>query len=376
VHLSWLEDVVAAGGKVASVHLDATRATEGGEHELELRWRAVRRSLEDGGAPDDLVGTLEERVLARTGVPGEHGRSIFATQDAVLVDVVTPRAPLRDVGHYGPVPHLLPLVRALDEVVPHVLVLVDHEGADIRAVTSRTGETTEHEVEGGHDVLHKYGGGGWSHRRFQHRVQDSWERNADAVHADVEKVVRSTRPDVVLLAGDPYSRGLLREAASAELAPLLVDLDTGGRAEGVDEEALASAVSDALRHRRQEQMGEVLARFAQERGRDGLAVEGLGRTVEAVRAGAVETLLLADDPSSTDRLWTGEDPLQVGVTADEVLTLGATDPVEDRADAVLLRALVAQAAGVDLVQGDGGPAGGVGALLRFDTRPQQPGSAG
>lgn len=123
-------------------------------------------------------------------------------------------------------------------------------------------------------------------------------------------------------------------------------------------------------------MGDVLARFAQERGRDGLAVEGLGRTVEAVRAGAVETLLLADDPSSTDRLWTGEDPLQLGVTADEVLSLGATDPVEDRADAVLLRALVAQSAGVDLVQGDGGPSGGIGALLRFDTRPQQPGSAG
>jgi len=81
----------------------------------------------------------------------------------------------------------------------------------------------------------------------------------------------------------------------------------------------------------------------------------------------------ADDPSSTERLWAGDQPLQIGRTEQEVAALGSTSATSDRADAVLLRALVAQRGDIELVEGTDVLDGGVGALLRFDVRPPVPG---
>ena len=117
---------------------------------------------------------------------------------------------------------------------------------------------------------------------------------------------------------------------------------------------------------------EVTARYEQEAGRGGAAVGGLAAVVDVLREGAVEVLLLIDDPSSTDRLWAGEQPLLLGTTEQEVVALGAAGVVQDRADAVLLRAAIGQAAAVKLVAGTELPHG-VGALLRFDVRPTPPG---
>ncbi|MFZ5871061.1 MAG: Vms1/Ankzf1 family peptidyl-tRNA hydrolase [Actinomycetota bacterium] len=369
----WLQPVVDAPGPYASVHVDVTRTDQAAGEELRLRWAAVRSSLSDAGAPADLVGELEERVLAPTGLPGEQARSLVATEKGVLLDRVLPRRPLRDSGTWGPVPHLMPVVRALAGTLPYALVEVDHAGGDITLVDAVGRPLEQQEVEGGHDVLHKYGGGGWSHRRFQMRVEDSWERNATAVAERLDAVLAEHAPQLVLLAGDPAARTYVRRHASGRVADRLVDVEGGGRSEGVHAEAFAERVEEALARHRQTQMGEVLARFTQERGRDGAAAGGLAAVVDALRAGAVDVLLLHDDPSSTARLWAGDSPLHLGTTEDEVRALGSTTATQDRADAVLLRALVAQKGDVELVEGEDVLPDGIGALLRFDVRPPVPG---
>jgi hypothetical protein len=373
MHLDWLQPVTSTSGPLATAHLDVTRAQATADREVELRWDAVQAQLREDGAPEEVVEAVRERALAPTGAGGELGRSIVASSEGVLVDRVVPQRPVHDSGSYGVVPHLLPLVRALAMVTPYVLVQVDHRGADVAVVDALGGATEEHEVEGGHDVLHRFGGGGWAHRRFQMRVLDSWERNAEAVVADLEGVVAQHGPELVLLAGDPQSRSFVHRHASGRVADRLVDLETGGRAEGVSGQALVEAVEAVTTRHRQTVMGEVVARFEQERGRGGVAADGLAAVVDALRLGSVETLLLQDDPSSTARLWAGPDPLQLGTTADDVRALGTQDVVEDRADAVVLRALVAQAGQVELVAGADVLRGGVGALLRFDVRPDRPG---
>lgn len=133
-----------------------------------------------------------------------------------------------------------------------------------------------------------------------------------------------------------------------------------------------TAVENALAAKRQQVMGDVLARFEQEAGRDGAAADGQTAVVEALRGGQVDTLLLQDDHSSTATLWGSDNPLVLGTTAEEVHALGGTNPTEDRADALLLRALIAQDGGFELVEVDK-VSDGVGALLRFSARPPVPG---
>ncbi|MFP5346127.1 MAG: Vms1/Ankzf1 family peptidyl-tRNA hydrolase [Actinomycetes bacterium] len=374
--LTWLQPVVSGRGPFTSVHIDVSRETADAAHEIELRWQAVRRSLEEQGAPSEVLDSLEQTVLQSTGRAGDQGRSVVVGADGVLLDRVVPRRPVRDSGHYGAIPHLMPLVRGLDGATTYVLVETDRAGAEITVVDPMAAEQEHEEVEGGHDVLHKVPGGGWSHRRFQSRVQDSWDRNAEAVAAQVDRAVDEHRPSVVLVTGDPYACSALSEALGTEARGLVEQVEGGGRAEGTDDEAFAQRVEEVLTRRRQERMGDVLARYTQAVGQDSQVAVGFHSVVEATRGAAVDTLLLHDEPSSDLRLFAGEDPMQIGTTRQDVEALGAQQVIEDRADAVLIRALAGESASITLVDPGDVLKDGIGALLRFDVRPPVPGGRG
>jgi hypothetical protein len=372
--LAWLQPAVKGPGPFVSAHLDVTRDTRDAAHEIDLRWQAVRRQLEEQGAPGELVEHVGARMLSQTVPPGEAGHSVVAGPEGVLVDRVTMRRPRRDSGHYGQVPHLMPLLRGMGEAIGYAVVEVDRAGADVTVVEpySRSGE--KHEVEGGHEVLHQVGGGGWSHRRYRSRVQDSWDRNAEAVAADVTKVFDQHHPEVIVVSGDPEATSRLLDRLDPDSRSRVVKLEGGGRPEGKDEKVFQQRIDELLTQRLQVRMGEVLARYDEAKGTDTSVASGLDAVVAAARGGSVETLLLHDDPSSDLTLWAGEEPLQVGSSREEVEALGARHPVEDRADDVLLRALVAQDAAIELVEGENVLPGGIAALLRFDVRPPVPGS--
>jgi len=144
----------------------------------------------------------------------------------------------------------MPAARARWLETPYLLVTADHKGADI-VVVEGTGLDPQLLVsEGDHDVLHKVPGGGWSHRRHQSRAEDSWERNAEQVAHDLDKVVARHRPEVVLLTGEAYSKAAVRDAATGRVAERLVELEHGARQPGASEDAVHAEVAEALaRHR-------------------------------------------------------------------------------------------------------------------------------
>jgi hypothetical protein len=372
--LAWLQPAVSGPGPFVSAHLDVSRDSEDAAHEIDLRWQAVRRQLEEQGAPGELVDQVESRMLAQAERPGEAGRSVVAGPEGVIIDQVTMRRPWRDSGHYGQVPHLMPLLRGMGGAIGYAVVEVDRAGADVTVVEPYSGSGEQHEVEGGHEVLHQVGGGGWSHRRYRNRVQDSWDRNADAVAADVTKVFDQHHPEVIVVSGDPEASSRLLERLDPDSRSRVVKVEGGGRPEGKDEKVFQQRIDELLTQRLQAHMGDVLARYTEAKGTDTNVASGLDAVVAAARGGSVETLLLHDDPSSDLRLWAGEEPLQLGSSREEVEALGAQNPVEDRADDVLIRALVAQDAAVELVDVENVLPGGIAALLRFDVRPPVPGS--
>lgn len=375
MELTWLQPLTNAEGPFTSVHLDVTRADPSTDQALRLRWAGVRRELEAAGAPPELVARIGERVGAATGRHGEASRSVVADGAGVLLDRVMPHRPPRDTCLHGPVPDLVPIARAIDGSVTYLLVEVDRRGGDISVVDSLAGQLEEHEVEGGHDELHKVPGGGWAHRRYQNRVEDSWERNAEAVAQDLTKVVERHRPELILVTGDQVARTAVREHLGRAVLDLVVPLDGGGRGDGVNRDAVEADIAAALDRHRQTRTGEALARFQDASGRRTLAASGPQEVAAALTAGAVETLLLHTETLAQQQLWAGARAMQLGTSEDDVAALGAQSAAQERADAVLVRALVAQSGDVVFVEAPGMLPGDVGAVLRFDVRPGEPGGS-
>lgn len=370
----WLKQVIEAPGPYVCVHMDITRSDFTAEQELRTRWSSLSSELLGQGAEAQVVEAVGDVLLAPTGLGGPQGRSVIANASAVLMDQVLSSPPARDEAVAGPLPHLLPVLRGLSGAVPHAIVELDRTGADIAVVGQAFEKVVTEQVEGDHDVIHKVSsGGGWSHRRMQMRAEDSWERNATAVAERLDALVAEHRPQLILLTGDDDTRSYLRDHASDRVEGVLVDIDGSGRAEGVHTEAFRQRVEEALSRHRFAAMAELVARFEQSAGRGDGAASDLSSVVQALRAGAVGTLLLQEDLSGLPELWAGDDPLHIGMTEADVAALGSRIAVLGPADAVLVRAAAGQGAEVEPLTGVHVLDTGVGALLRFETRPPVPG---
>ncbi len=362
-----LAELQSATPPFASVTVDVTASDPAADDDVRLRWRAAADALRDAGAPERVRDLVGERVLAGTGLGGEHTRVVVADDRAgVVVDRVVPGRPARPESSYGPLPVVTALLRAASTFVPHVLVRLDRAGADIEVRTAPEARPLHGEVEGDHDVLHKVPGGGWSHRRIQARVEDSWAHNAGAVADVLDTLCRRHPVEVVAVAGEDHAWAETRDRVGGRVAGLLVRLGSGGRADGTSDEAEAAALEQVLANHRASRRASLLEAFEEQRSRQQRAVEGLDAVVDALRRGQVDHLLLRDDPSSTLTLWAGEEPLQIGMTEESARDTGARAPVEARADTVITRALLGSGADLVLVEDD--PVellDGIGALLRW-----------
>ncbi|WP_182113518.1 Vms1/Ankzf1 family peptidyl-tRNA hydrolase [Actinotalea sp. JY-7876] len=375
--LDSLKPLIHHDGPLTTVCLDATRGDESGDREVRNRWNGMRRALEQEGAPAQTLAALEEAVLRPTHVPGRHGRYLVASGSQILMDRVLAEPPVRDEAFHDGAPSLAPAVAAADEAVRYLLVEIDRQGADLvwsDAESHAAGDVHE-QVEGGHDELHKFNGGGWAQRRFQMRVQDSWERNAEAVATEVDKLVADLRPELVLVTGDVRAVPLLRDALGHAAKELLVEVPGGSRADGVKEDVFAQRVHEVLEAYRARRREAVADRVREALGRGDGAVTSLDDVVDVLRKGQVDELVVVRNAAGASvarlaerTLWTGPDPLQLGTRRDDVQALGvpADEVRELRADIGMLRAAVAQDAGFTFaMEGSLDLVDGVGALLRW-----------
>jgi hypothetical protein len=371
IRLDSLSALFGDPGPYATAYLDASRAEELGPQKVELRWRALRESLAEQGADDATLDAMEAAVGGHAGVAGAHGQALVGSGGELRYDVALPDPPRRETARWSPLPHLMPLVAQLGGRVPHVVALVDRSGADV-TVHGPGGTEEERTVEGGGYPIRKVGVGGWSHLRYQHRAEDLWEANARQVAEVIESAVRRTAVRVVVLAGDVRARETLRKVLTEPAAELVVELQTGGRAEGTDEEKLAAEVDAVVARVAAGADQAVVDRFTEASGRaaadvgDVLAVTGVRETIQALRKAQVETLLVLDDPAADAEVWIGPEPVHLGLTPEELDEMGVSDPQRDRLDAALVRAAAGtDAAVVTLAAGQLDLRDGVGATLRY-----------
>ena len=146
-------------------------------------------------------------------------------------------------------------------------------------------------------------------------------------------------------------------------------LEHGSRADGSSDERVDEEVAAAVQRCRTARIDEVLDRLGPA---DAPKAIGVGETLEALRRGEVETLVLLQGALEDRQAYAGPQPLLLATDPDELRALGVDDPAPDRLDELLLRAALGQDAGLlPLHAPVGALPDGVGAVLRFSTRPDE-----
>lgn len=362
-----LAELYRHNGPFVTVYLDATRATESGPHEVQVRWSDTRAELEGAGVDRQTLDAIAGAIDADNGTPGRHGLVVVAAEGEACFQDVLPDPPALPSGRVARLPHLLPYLAQRTTDTPHIVVVADRSGADILEVLPGGGEERE-SVDGKDYPIHRTAADVWNEDHFQRRVENTWEANAENVANEVNRLLRQGPAKLVVVAGDVRARAMITEALGSPPGITVRAIDEGGRAAGSSQQALQAAVHDAVLHHVWRERREVLEHLQQNLGRQEYAVAGVAPVVEALRMSQVDTLVISDDPSSPLRAWVGPGLTDFGLDDAEAAATGVDSVEHDRLDAALVRAAVGTHA--RLVVTPGGHSylpEGLGALLRFDT---------
>jgi hypothetical protein len=368
VDLRFLHELTRQPGPFATVYLDSSHDTDDAARAIALRWAEARDRLAAQGADAATLDAIAAAVADSPPAVGRAGRVLVARGGRVVLDRSLPEPPPRTEAHWGLLPDLLPILVDQPEPVTAVVVRVDETGGEILLAGPDAQPVVAEQVEGGEHPVHKVRGGGWSHLAMQERVEESWRRNTAQVAERVDRHVAETGARVLLVAGDGRARSRLIDALGERSAAIAVQLERGSS--GGDD--LAAAVAEAMDDVATDTRIAVLDRYEKAAGRpDGLAVQGIGPVLAALRAEAVDTLLLDAGVARDATVWISEAPAQVAEVAEDLRATGADPTGQVPVDAALLRA--AAGTGADFVPVGGGRTGlvgrplddGVGALLRY-----------
>lgn len=364
--LSFLRPLYERPGPYASVYADLTRATEEAPKAPGLRWRALREELAALETPPDTLRAVEDAVGEELDRRWSGGLAVFAAHGEVVVSERMAAAPRRQLAHLAPLPHVLPLLAQRGEQVPHLVAVVDRTGADVSGVSAE-GRRVGFAVRGeaGHPIR-KVSAGDWNQSRFQRAAEENWRANAKKIGHEMERAARRFAPEVVVIAGDVRARTAVLDELPPALLERTAEAGETARAPGAATEPLDAEVDRLVELKATEHVRTVVERFAEQRASGGRAAEGLGPVAAALRRGEVEMLLIEDRPGDDAQLWIGPEPGELAPKAAELRALGVAEPVADRADAALVRALTATDGDLLVVPPDGLDApSGVAALLRY-----------
>lgn len=265
----------------------------------EKKQDAVRRRLEDSGAPDADVEAIASALRSGTGLASPSARYLLAVDGEVLLDAALDGARHgAEIAAHGPVPPLLPLLAHQSGEVEYLVVETGREGAQLRWERAGRASGASVDIDGREDALPKVQAGGWSHAKHQRTSEQIWKLNQREVADAVDRTVREDQPAFVVIAGDVRARQLLLDDLADESRAIAVEVDAHTRAAGSDDSALESAIEEELDRLESEDAAEARDRAGIDHGRRG--AHGIADVMTALQEAAVDTLVL------DERLW-GED---------------------------------------------------------------------
>lgn len=368
MQLERLRTVLDHAGPYVTLHLDVSRDSENGAEQVESRWTTVRHELERRSAPGELIEELGRRVLENTHVPGEVRRTIVAAGDEVLLDDVQPgHHPYPEVVDVDALPDLASWIDIEDQAYPFVLAVVDRIGGDVAAYRAAGRAPVDQEtVEGETFYITKVPQGDWAQKQFQQTAEDRWRENAELVAGAVRSAAFSSGARTVLVAGEVRARAEVVKAIEAldhGLGERVIEIESGGRAEGASEDALWGEVHERLRDLVAADDADVAGRLAEGRGRAEGVATGVDEVLDALVKGQVEQLVV-------DLQALAEKTVSPGRYDGLALPPSAMESDSLPADRVLVAAAALTGASLTVLPASMARGGGASAILRWDDRSQ------
>ncbi|OBK73888.1 hypothetical protein [Mycobacterium sp. 1164985.4] len=362
MHPDHFRTLLTSNGPYASVYFDDSHNTADAAAQMELKWRSLREQLERQGADPAVTESIEQAVSDAAPPVGPSGRAVVASADGVLVDEHLIR-PIDPVVRVSALPYIVPVVEHGLDRPTYAVVIVDHEGGDITLF--REGTAVSDTVDGDAYPVHKASGAeSPGYGDPQRASEGARQQNIRAVASQLTSLVDDANPAVVFVVGEVQSRTDLTAQLPERVASRVVDVNVGARHSGFDDANLRHEIDQEFQRRRVAEIDDAAKRLTAELGRgEGMATEGLDGVTAALRAGAVETLIIGDVGDAT--VVAGDDLTTVAPNADVLSELGTAPSQTLRADEALPMAAIATGAALIRTDERIDPADGVAAILRY-----------
>jgi hypothetical protein len=343
-------------GDYVSVYLDTLRVHDDADDEVGRRWRAARQRLTGAGAPARTLDAIE--AVVTDPARAAPGRALFARDGRVTFTAPLGAAPRREIARLGQLPHLMPLLVQRPPPEPHRRVAASRPGGDI--ALRGAGETVLDRRSPRRWPGHKGAGRGWPQARRPRGAGEAREENAKALAAGLAESASSTRAERSVMTGEAKARSLPFDHLPIPLRSRATEVEREARADPAAGGAAGRSITARAARECRARFGEWQARRAHHG-----TVEGLAATLTALREGRVADLFIADRPASAATVWIGPDGADVAISQSELHEHGVPDPLPERADAAIVRALAATDAELHflpedlVVTGGRGAAGGI-----------------
>lgn len=260
-------------------------------HEREERIRAF---LSD--EPDELEHFNENVKLLQSALDdnpetlSSEGVALFACWALDRVHGFPLAVEVPELVRVGPSPHIKPLAELQDEYETFVVVVADNHGAHIELVAGAQ-VTDEERVHA--DVKNRVKKGGWSQKRYARRREKELHLYAKEVVERLQEMDKKTDFDRVVLLGSKEAMEEIEKTLPQPLREKLVgkrSVDVNGDEDAMLEEAFELFFEE---ERRSEQR--LWDRIKNEYMKDGLAVAGATKVLDAVKVGRVDALVVTRD---------------------------------------------------------------------------------
>jgi peptide chain release factor subunit 1 len=361
MHAERFRHLLTAKGPFASVYFDDSHNTADAATQLELQWRRIAERLDERGVGAELLAGLQRAALNVRPPVGRSGRGVIGSVDGVLLNehLIRP-VPATEI-RVSELPYIVPVVELGQERTTYVVVAVDHAGGDIARYHDGTARSES--VDGGGYPVHKASSA--ENRGYgdtQPHTEEQVRKNIRAVADRLTSVADESSPDAVFVIGEVRSRTDLMGQLPDRVVDRVVQLHVGARRSGVDTQEVRRDIDAEFLRRRQAAIDDAVDRFRAAIG-SGRAVEGLPEVCDALRQGAVDTLIIGALGDAT--VVADADLATLAPNADVLSELGAAPTRTLRADEAL--PLLAVSIDASLLRADERiqPAEGIAALLRY-----------
>ena len=369
-HLRQLATFEPQDAPVVSLYLNLAADTRGRDNFEGFCRKAFAeqlKALKEHEADYASVARDFERItayLANEVNRSANGLAIFASAGsgdffkAVQLDV-----PIDDHWLFiGPVPHLYPLVRLIDQYPRYASVVLDTNQARVFVFGLGTLERRE-EVKGVKTRRHSMGG--WSQARYQRRAENFHLHHIKEVVETLDRVVRADNIQHIIILGDDVVTPMMKDALPAHLTEKLVDVDRVDRHASEDE--IVEATLDVLRQKDVDTDRTKVAELIGAWQGGGLGVVGPDATLRALQMGQVEELIIVATADALKPVQQLPDDTAPGPLATQTSAVSAASDKQLRLSDELVTRAQQTGARVRMIEDPEllRDHGGVGATLRF-----------